>query len=186
MRKSFTLVELLVVVAIIAILAGLIMPALGNARRRARSIACVSNLSNIGKAFMMYLQDNKEIFPRAAQKKYYNNGSLASSDPKIVEVLENQLPQDNKVYWCPEDSGEKFFKLQGSSYEYNSFLAGRSLARPSRRTGATNLPVMFDYEPFHRNYSFSTSLDSEDFNPDDGKYGGKNYLFLDGHVGTLN
>lgn len=185
MKKNFTLIELLVVISIIAILAGLLLPALGSARRRAKSIACVSNLSNIGKIFMMYVQDNHEYFPYAAQKKYFNDGSLASDDPKIVDVLENYVAPTNKVYLCPEDSGEKFFKLEGASYEYNSFLAGRSLAKPSRFMKASQIPVMYDYEPFHRSYSFSTLLDDEDFEPVDGKFGGKNYLFLDGHTDKL-
>jgi prepilin-type N-terminal cleavage/methylation domain-containing protein len=64
-RKGFTLIELLVVIAIIALLMGLLMPALARVRQIAARISCGSNLSGIGKAMLVYAQDNGGDFPRS-------------------------------------------------------------------------------------------------------------------------
>ena len=61
--RYFSLIELLIVIAIIAILAGLLMPALNKARGRAHGIACISNLRQIGSAYNMYTLDNNEYWP---------------------------------------------------------------------------------------------------------------------------
>lgn len=57
MKKSFTLLELLIVIAILAILAGLLLPALGAARNKARSIECLGNLRQNALAMQMYSMD---------------------------------------------------------------------------------------------------------------------------------
>jgi len=60
MKRSFTLIELLTVIAIIAILAGMLLPALNKARDRARAVQCVSNMKQIGTLEQMYTADNKD------------------------------------------------------------------------------------------------------------------------------
>jgi prepilin-type N-terminal cleavage/methylation domain-containing protein/prepilin-type processing-associated H-X9-DG protein len=59
-RKAFTLIELLVVIAIIAILAAILFPVFAQARDKARSAACLSNMKQVGNALMMYMQDYDE------------------------------------------------------------------------------------------------------------------------------
>jgi len=62
-RSGFTLIELLVVIGIIAILAGMLLPALSGAREKGRSTACISNLKQIGTGMLMYVNDFENYPP---------------------------------------------------------------------------------------------------------------------------
>ena len=60
MKKKFTLIELLITISIIAILAGILLPALNKAREAARNITCVNNLNTYGKAVMLYTDETEK------------------------------------------------------------------------------------------------------------------------------
>lgn len=70
-RKAFTLIEPLVVIAIIAILAAILLPVFAQAREKARQTACLSNTKQIGTVFLMYVQDYDEIYPA----NWYGSGA---------------------------------------------------------------------------------------------------------------
>ncbi len=78
-RKCFTLVELLVVIGIIAVLLGILLPALSAVKRTAQRVVCASNLAAIGKAIMLYANEFDGDYPRAggAEREWADNGRIA-------------------------------------------------------------------------------------------------------------
>ena len=91
-RHAFTLVELLVVIAIIAILAGLILPALSRAKQKSKQAVCLSNLNQIGLAFIMYLNDYNNRFP--------DRRDLKSSLPGGYRPWTTWPPSDPRAGWA--------------------------------------------------------------------------------------
>src|SRR5678815_429794 len=82
-RAGFTLVELLVVIGIIAVLIGILMPALIAARKAANTTQCGSNMRQIGNAMRMYLDQNKGKFP------WHTNGGVWRDPGSGAMLAEN-------------------------------------------------------------------------------------------------
>ena len=62
-KRHFSLIELLITIAVIAILAGLLMPALNMAKQKALDLHCINNLKQFGTAFMTYRSDSEDKMP---------------------------------------------------------------------------------------------------------------------------
>src|SRR4051794_14742366 len=93
--RGFTLIELLVVIAIIAILAAILFPVFGAAREKARQVACMNNLSQLGKATMQYLQDNDGYYEPFYGKSQTSGLGWPES---IMPYVKNEA-----VFVCPSD-----------------------------------------------------------------------------------
>ena len=62
-RSDFSLIELLVTIAVIAILAALLLPSLNQARQKAYAITCAGNYKTLGNAFILYVDSNNGYMP---------------------------------------------------------------------------------------------------------------------------
>jgi prepilin-type N-terminal cleavage/methylation domain-containing protein/prepilin-type processing-associated H-X9-DG protein len=160
-RARFTLLELLVVISIIAILAGLLLPVLASARNRARQVQCTGNLRQLGICVTLYAGDSRDRLPWCSR---LSDGSLYGL-PALRTVL-NTYVKEPRIWHCPMDSAaDGLFATEGTSYEWNTFLNGRFVDRATLRVVGLELapPLLGDGEKFH-------------------PPSGRNYLYSDGHV----
>lgn len=166
-KRGFTLVELLTVIAIIAILASLLFPVFARAKAQAKKTQCISNLRQIGDSISMYMSDYDGIFPHAldASDKYDSQIWSQFPDyqaqiptmPFLQDVLQPYL-HSREVFHCPSDSGTSIldshfpdpflsspsmFQTFGSSYFFRTEIAFRAFSDSSFQLPAeTN--VLFD------------------------------------------
>ena len=170
---AFTLVELLVVMAIIGVLAGLLLPVLGRAKEAARATACLSNLRQVGIALQIYVQENNSRLPVMRDRPISDNPGqpVTNALPGVDTVLKDKLG-NRHVLKCPSDRAG-IFEQTGASYSWNSLLNGQrddNLHVLGMRFDPHAIPFMFDKEGFHAARGPAKAV---------------NYLYADMHIRNL-
>lgn len=206
--QGFTLLELLTVVAIIAVLCSILIPALHGVRFSAQQASCASNMRQIGSALLLYAAANDNKLPETSH--------TAAFGQSWIYTLSEYLGDCDEVRICPADpKGDGRFDAGGTSYILNSFLFvpqigpfGQPMGEPTNNLllieSPTETPMAFiiadsqgigdanDHTHSSRWSSWSAVV--RDISPS--RFGGgnspmralgsSNYLFADGHVEQLD
>ncbi len=174
-RGGFTLIELMVVMAIIALLASLLLPALSNAKRRAQSAACINNLHQLGLALNLYVEDNDTHLPVCA----WPLPSQGTNSPPLPSITNALMPyvKSREVFRCPADTS--IFPNEHTSYEWNGWLNGASYDHPEDWSELTRIMVE---ELFGGRMNTPLIGDAAPFHPASGIWSGKNAFYFDGRV----
>jgi prepilin-type processing-associated H-X9-DG protein len=138
--------ELLVVFAIIAVLAGLSVPAYKRVVESGRATACIANLRQLGVALSTYLSENNMTMPALAAGRR----SLDDEAPVIDNTLD-RYTKEKTVFACPSDRAGHAFRT-GTSYYWNVALNGQALGSLNflRLTDQhSRIPILADKEGFH-------------------------------------
>ncbi len=202
-RRAFTLLELLVVLAVIGVLAGILLAVLQQAQTHAQAAQCVSNLRQWGVALNLYANDNNGYFPRRGQgvqpltllqhpgddpsHDWFNVLPPYAGAPGLKDAVSAgnaPKPGDHSLFVCPaakaSTSGPYFLP-----YAMNMYLSPWNLTQPQSRVGIDNpaqLAFLADGP-----VSWSSTVPSSQGYSVQARHGGRaNVCFVDGHVASFD
>lgn len=203
--KGFSLVEILVVLAIVAILTGILFPVGLRAREMSRRATCASNLRQIGMAFSMYLADWDGCYPNTGDPYLWMGRKWRwPLEPYIGETMRRDpaRPGDPlcsaatpQVLWCPSDDTSPQ-KYDATSYGYSA-----AFYHAAGQIAAMTTEDLWKYDRFpcvtQREedviYPDKKALAAEWLTNHDSisvgwwdRRGARNYLFSDGHIRYLH
>jgi prepilin-type N-terminal cleavage/methylation domain-containing protein len=151
-HRGFTLIELLTVIATFAILAGLLLPILSKAKIKAQRTTCLSNLRQLGIAWILYAEENNgflaESYP-VSNPEVWVQGDMSKADEagNANLISAGKLYPYNRcvgIYHCPADQGVTISgKVVATvrSYSMNCFMGARDPGiKPIPSTAADFVP----------------------------------------------
>ena len=201
-RRAFTLIEILVVIAIIGILSAILFPVFGRARENGRKTACLSNMKQLGIAFQQYQQDSRGKYPLAANFQAWApgyghwvtgtagddqslaapeaaNGDFPYNTGKQADVTQGALfpyVKSTAVYICPSNRDGKDKRL---TYSMNCAVSGLS---SSRITSPGDIVLLVDEQYATDGYFWANNDVKSTDKLTQQHNGGGNLLFADGHT----
>lgn len=133
-RRGFTLIEVLIVIAIIAVLATILFPVFASVRERGRRTSCLSNLRQLGLAISLYSQDADDVYPNGGSPVDLHTGfwqGVYGGDywpqvkhmPPLQQVMVPYI-QSKDIWHCPSDSGyavQNSWPIDAHGSSYNTF-----------------------------------------------------------------
>ena len=184
---AFTLIELLSVIAVVALLASLLLPILSRARRRAHDIACLSNLKQWGHATALYAAEHDDLLPKdgspnglSVSEGWYIELPLAIGIPPYSALpwrTNDQVSLPRSIWVCPSNrrrsNGKNLFHYCLNEH-INGYGAGRRVDLSTVRRPEL-LVWLFDngrLAPVAQQNNVHTNLHQN----------GAQVLFLDGHA----
>jgi prepilin-type N-terminal cleavage/methylation domain-containing protein len=140
--RAFTLIELLMVIATIAVLAALFLPAAAGGKEKAHSLQCISNLRQWGLAYRMYADDNADFLPRRGQgvqvlfqidrsEDWFNALPQYFGIPSYQQLVTNSnkpTAQSQSAFICPtaNNPGETYFLPYGMNMNLSPWFLPRA------------------------------------------------------------
>lgn len=143
-NEGFTLLEVMIVIAIVAALVGISVPITRAMVAKSKESVCLGNLRQIGMAIELYVRDNSGVLPNLAIGR-----DDKTSDIPVLETVLIQYVESEEVFRCPADYEE--FGKTGCSYHWNHLQSGRLMTqmlffgedKPER------IPLVSDKEDWH-------------------------------------
>jgi prepilin-type N-terminal cleavage/methylation domain-containing protein/prepilin-type processing-associated H-X9-DG protein len=167
--EAFTLIELILVVAILAILISLLAPVLSLAQQRADSAACAANLRQIGIAVNLKIQDNDQRIPRIETDPTQPVYAAEDGARPLLETLRPYGLAEKNVQCRTDLRTHNYFAAKGTSYEWKPMTDDELIidAKIYAPFGTLSLPsslirLATDFDSLHRQR--------------------QNILYADGHV----
>lgn len=209
MHKKFTLLELLIVIAIIGILASMLLPSLVKAKMSAKRVSCLNNLKQLGTAQMMYVSDNKLKFTPAHMSSNlsyddllaeYNGRTLTDAEKSASSFPLSSNP-NNAGLVCPSHEWtsttvyQRSYSINCGTNWYNNNGIGNSYGYSARVTDVldtSNIMLMGERLATHQKlggFGAASLISPSIANSFAGVHGAADkhtYVMCDGHVEYLS